>query len=156
MAVTFNINPAERIIILTTTGSSDLAEWVGAMNKVLADPLFRSGFNFLSDRRRQADVPDRAFAQGAVDYLKEHHQKLGSFRWATLADSPAIYGMQRMFTIYSEMRDITARAFNDGAEALAWLKERNEEQPLTSRGESPTGPQSAHGPEYESNHAGPQ
>ena len=123
MAITFLIDPQARIVFLTTSGDSNLSEWTDTMKALLADPLYRPDLNFLSDRRQQSNVPDKKFAQDAADFLKQHANEMGHFRWATLSDSPAVYGMQRMFTIFSEMRGVTAKAFTDYDEACQWLQE---------------------------------
>ena len=123
MAVTFRIDPDARIVFLTTIGDSCLSEWTEAMNAVLADPLYRPGSNFISDRREQSDVPDKEFAKGAADFLRQHSHEMGHYRWASLSNNPAVYGMQRMFAIFSEIRGVVATAFNDYEEAYRWLRE---------------------------------
>jgi hypothetical protein len=123
MAVSFRIDPHSRIVFITTAGDSGLSEWTDVMNAILADSLYRPGFNFLSDRRQQSNVPAKEFAKAAADFLKQHAGQMGQFRWATLSDNPAVYGMQRMFTIFSEMRGVTAKAFDDYEEACEWLRE---------------------------------
>src|SRR5256885_10720743 len=52
MAVTYRIEPGERIVYLTTTGESSFAEWRDAMMAALSDPAYRRGFNFRSEERR--------------------------------------------------------------------------------------------------------
>lgn len=112
----------ERIVFLTTTGDSSFAEWSATMLKVLADPLYCPGFNFLSDRRQQTSVPTTEFAKGASVFLQLHSAEMGHCKWAAVSNNSAIYGMQRMFSIYSEMQGIQAQAFNDYEEALEWVR----------------------------------
>jgi hypothetical protein len=121
MAVTYSIDTDQRIVILTTIGDSSFAEWSEAMLEVLAAPQYRPGFNFLSDRRQQTSVPTTDFARGAAIFLQLHSAEMGNFRWAAVSNTSAIYGMQRMFSIYSEMKGVQARAFNDYQEALEWV-----------------------------------
>src|SRR3954469_12524133 len=99
MAVTYRIDPDERVVYLTTTGDSSFTEWEEKLLAVLSDPAYRPGFNFLSDRRPETDVPDPLFARSAADFLNEHLEEMGSFKWAAVSSNPAIYGMQRMFSI---------------------------------------------------------
>ncbi|HYJ45050.1 MAG TPA: hypothetical protein VEV81_00455, partial [Pyrinomonadaceae bacterium] len=82
MAVTYRIDPDERVVYLTTIGDSSFREWREKMLVVLSDPAYRPGFNFLSDRSQQTDVPDPVFARGAAEFLNEHSREMGSFRWA--------------------------------------------------------------------------
>src|SRR5947209_6146527 len=102
MAVTYYIDPDERIVYLTTIGESSLTEWNEAMLAALADTSYRRGFSFLSDRTKESDVPNSEFAKGAADFLMRHREEMGSFRWAGVSQNAAIYGMQRMFSILSE------------------------------------------------------
>src|SRR3954469_9426642 len=100
MAITYHIDPLERIVFLTTTGESSLSEWRAAMEAILEAPRYQPGFNFLSDRRQETDVPNTEFAKGAADFLKDHSQEMGNFRWAAVSHNSAVYGMQRMFSIF--------------------------------------------------------
>jgi hypothetical protein len=72
------------------------------MRAVLADSSYRSGFNFLSDRREESDVPHTSSARGAADFLMRHREEMGSYLWAAASNNAAIYGMQRIFSILSE------------------------------------------------------
>ncbi|MDQ3820720.1 MAG: hypothetical protein M3362_23965 [Acidobacteriota bacterium] len=121
MPVSYRIDPEEKIVYLTTVGDSSLAEWTEVMLTVLTDPSYQPGFNFLSDRRGESDVPSVEFAQGAASFLKLHRKEMGSFRWAAVSDRPAIYGMQRMFAVFSEMKGIQAEVFSDFENARQWL-----------------------------------
>jgi hypothetical protein len=121
MPVTYRIDPRDRMVYLNTAGEFSFAEWRDAMLAVLADPLYRPGFNFLSDRRQETTTPDPESARGAVDFLSDHAEQMGRFRWAAVSNNPAIFGMQRMFTILAEMKGIPAVAFTDEAAALRWL-----------------------------------
>src|SRR2546422_15150 len=102
MAVTYRIDAEERIVYLTTTGESSFAEWRDAMLSVLSDPAYEKGFNFLSDRRAQADLPDTEFARDAAWFLRGHSGAMGDCRWAAVAGRDALYGMARMFSTFSE------------------------------------------------------
>ena len=106
MAVNYRSDPDERIVYLTTTGESSLAEWREAMLAALSDSSYQPGFNFLSNRRLEKDVPDTQFARGAADFLKLHNEEMGAYRWAAVSNNAAVYGMQRMFSIFSEMNGV--------------------------------------------------
>ena len=126
MAITSRIDPHEHIVYLTTVGDSSFAEWKSAMEAILADPSYRPGFTFLSDRRNQSDVPSANFAHEAVDFLARHSTEMGSFRWAAVTANTAVYGMARMFSIISELKGVRAQAFTDYDEALAWVREQQD------------------------------
>lgn len=96
------------------------------MEAVLAGPSYRPGFNFLSDRRMQTDVPSANFVREAADFLTRRSQEMGGFRWAGVAYNTPVYGMARMFSIISELKGVRARAFDDYDEALAWARGHDE------------------------------
>jgi hypothetical protein len=121
VAVTYRIAPDERVVYLTTTGEATFAEWRGAVLSALSDPDYRKGFNFLSDRRDQADVPDTGFVKAAAAFLREHSAVIDGCRWATVAGRDALYGMARMFSTFSEGTCIRVAAFRDYEDALRWL-----------------------------------
>ena len=123
MAVTYHIEPDERIVYLTTVGESSFAEWRDAMLSALSDPRYRRGMGFLSDRRKETDVPDPEFARAAAQFLMQHEDEMGGSRWAAVSNQPAVYGMQRMFSILSEATGVTAAAFTDFEQARRWLLE---------------------------------
>lgn len=123
MAVTYSIEPGERIVYLTTTGESSFAEWEAAMSAALADPAYQKGFNFLSDRRTQANVPDTDFTRGAVAFFKAHSSGLDGCRWAVVSGRDAVYGMSRMFAMLSEGTCVRVEAFRDYEDARRWLLE---------------------------------
>ena len=121
MAVTYHIEPDERIVYLTTTGNSSFAEWRDAMLSALSDPQYRRGMGFLSDRRGETDVPDPEFAREAAQFFMQHEGEMAGSRWAAVSNNTAVYGMQRMFSILSEATGVTAAAFRDFERARRWL-----------------------------------
>lgn len=121
MAVTYRIAPDERIVYLTTIGTSTFAHWREAVLSALSDPAYRHGFNFLSDRRDQANVPDAEFAKAAAAFLSEHSDVMGGCRWAAVAGRDALYGMARMFSTFSDGTCIQVAAFRDYEDAKRWL-----------------------------------
>jgi hypothetical protein len=123
MAVTYSIEPGERIVYLTVTGESSLAEWEAAMSAALADPAYQKGFNFLSDRRAQTNVPDTGFTKGAIAFFQAHSSEFDGCRLAAVSDRDAVYGMSRMFAMLSEGTCVRVEAFRDYEDARRWLRE---------------------------------
>jgi hypothetical protein len=121
MAVTYRIAPDERIVYLTTTGESAFTQWRDAVLSALSDPAYRAGFNFLSDRRDQTDVPDMEFVSAAAALLRQYSAAIDGCRWATVAGRDALYGMARMFSTFSEGTCIQVAAFREYEDARGWL-----------------------------------
>ena len=121
MPVTSRIDPRERVVYLTITGRSPFEEWEGALRRVLADPAYVKGFNFLTDRRGQRDAPRQDFALKVLRFLVAHTPEMGRYRWAAVTPWPAPFGTLRMFSILAEEADIHVEAFSDYDEARRWL-----------------------------------
>ena len=121
MAITYRIDAGERIVYLATRGESNFAEWRDAMLAALSDPAYRRGFNFLSDRSEETDVPDPEFTRAAAQFVRQHRRDLGGARWAAVSASDAVFGMQRLFISLSAATGVTVRAFRDHEAARRWL-----------------------------------
>lgn len=121
MTVTYRINPRERIVQLTVTGVSPFEEWEAALLRVLADPEYVRGFNFLTDRRLQSDVPGPDFPRMVLRFLVAHAPEMGRYRWAAVSPIEATILTLHMFSILIEELDIHVDAFTDYEEARRWL-----------------------------------
>lgn len=121
MAITYLIDPGKRIVYLTVTGKSTFDEWESVLRRVLADPAYVKGFNFLTDRRRQRDMPGPDFTLRVLRLLVSHTSEMGRYRWAAVTPWPAPFSTLRMFSILAEEADIRVEAFGDYEEAQRWL-----------------------------------
>jgi hypothetical protein len=121
MAVTYRIDPRERVVYLTITGESPFAEWAAALRRVLADPAYVRGFNFLTDRRGQTDVPEPEFPRQVLSFLVAYVAEMGRYRWAAVSTREATFQTMRMISILAEEADIRVEAFGDYEEARRWL-----------------------------------
>jgi hypothetical protein len=121
VAITYHIEPEERLVYLTVTGESSFPEWEGVMRRVLKDPAYRKGFNFLTDRRGQSKMPGPDFTLKVLRLLVSHTSEMGRYRWAAVTPRPAPFGTLRMFSILAEEAAIHVEAFSDYDEAKRWL-----------------------------------
>lgn len=121
MAIEYRIDPEDRVVYLTVTGESSFPEWEAAMRRVLADPAYVRGFNFLTDRRGQSNAPEPEFPLWALRFLVGHTPEMGRYRWAAVSNSEATFQAVRMFAILAEETDIRIEAFRDYDEARRWL-----------------------------------
>lgn len=121
MAVTHRIDSQDAVVYLTVTGVSPFGEWEAAMRRVLADPAYVRGFDFLTDRRGQTDVPGPEFPRQVLRFLLEHTPEMGRYHWAAVSPREATFQTIRMFSILAEEADIHVRAFRDYEEARRWL-----------------------------------
>lgn len=121
VAINYRIDTRERVVYLTITGESPFDEWEGALRRVLADPAYVKGFNFLTDRRGQSDMPGQDFPLKVLRLLISHTGEMGRYRWAAVIPWPAPFGTLRMFAILAEEADIHVEAFSDYDTARRWL-----------------------------------
>lgn len=121
LAITYRIDPRERIVYLTVTGESPFEEWEDVLRRVLADPAYVKRFNFLTDRRGQSVMPGPDFTLKVLRLLVAHTSEMGRYRWAAVTPWPAPFGTLRMFSILAEEADIHIEAFTDYDEAQRWL-----------------------------------
>jgi hypothetical protein len=117
LAVNYRIDPRERVVYLTVTGEFSGDEWEATLRRVLADPAYVKGFNFLTDRRGQSGVPGPDFTLRVLRFLVAHTPEMGRYRWAAVTPVPAPFGTLRMFSILAEEADIHVEAFGDYDEA---------------------------------------
>lgn len=121
LAVTYRIDPQERIVYLNVTGQSSFDEWQAAMERVLADPAYLRRFNFLTDRRGQIDVPEPEFARKVLRFLVARTLEMGRYRWAAVSNTEATFTALRMFSVLAEEADIRVEVFRDFDAARRWL-----------------------------------
>jgi hypothetical protein len=121
MAVNYRIDPRERVVHLTVTGHSTFREWESALRRVLADPAYAKGFDFLTDRRGQSNDPEPDYPLWALRFLTAHLPEMGHYRWAAVSHAEATFQAVRMFSILAEEAGIHIEAFGDYDEARRWL-----------------------------------
>jgi hypothetical protein len=121
MPTTYRIVPHEGIVYLKTVGQSSFEEWRDALLGALADPAYRPGFGFPSDRRQQAAPPSADFAASITEFLKGRAGEMGRLRWATVSAVEAVYETLRAYSVIAERAGVELRVFKDIEEARWWL-----------------------------------
>lgn len=121
MALTYSIDPDSRLVTLTGDQIPDFGEWQATMLIVLADPAFRPGFDFLTDRRRGEEAPTVEYLRRAVSFLDLNRGRLERCRWAVVVRGPAAYGMGRMAEAFSVDTSVEMRVFTEISDAQEWL-----------------------------------
>lgn len=120
MSVIYSIDRGERVVYLTTVGEPSFNEWRDTLLRVFSDPTFKTGFNFISDRRRGA-VPDREFVEQEIVFVREHEREFGCCRWAAVVPNPATDEAARTVTSRAGLENIEVGFFYDLAEARRWV-----------------------------------
>jgi len=120
MPVLYAIDPAGRLVHLVTVGEASFHEWRDALLRVFADPAYRPGFNFISDRRR-CEVPSRVFAEQVAALARKHEGELGRCRWAVVTAGLGADDAARAIKCRAGLSDVEAGYFFDLEDARRWL-----------------------------------
>jgi hypothetical protein len=127
MPLQYRIDSNQSLIYLTAADPLTFADWQSALDAVLADPCFKQGFGFISDRRQiladksMEDLPKMA------GYLRMHARQLGKCRWAVVvpAEAKVAHGWA---VVASELVDgstqIEPAVFTDVNAAVSWATQR--------------------------------
>lgn len=92
-----------------------------AVDAVLSDPAFESGFDVLTDHTRLTRFLTAEEARAVAGHLATHRERLAGARWAIVTANPASFGMMRVLGALLEDSGIQVRPFTDAAAAEAWL-----------------------------------
>ena len=120
MSVIYSVDAVEHVVYLTTVGEPSFDEWRDTLLAVFSDPSFKTGFNFVSDRRR-ATPPSRKFIEQEVVFVREHEREFGRCRWAAVVPNPATDSIAREVTGRAGMSQVDVAFFYDLAEARKWV-----------------------------------
>jgi hypothetical protein len=122
LAVTYRIDPDERIVYLDTTATPTFEEWHDAMQALLSDPAFETDFDFLSSRGPDAGPPTSEFTQKAAAFYRDNQARFGRCRWASVvAGDATTYDTIRKLALMSDGTNIQVMVFRDAEEARRWL-----------------------------------
>lgn len=119
--VSYRIVPEEKVVYLTVVGGAPFGSFVDALQFTLADPAYRSGFDFICDRTRYTALPEMSDVRQAADFFKHHAGVMGQFRWAMVSRNPVLQRMQGMFAVLSETWGTRSEVFKDIDDARRWL-----------------------------------
>jgi len=122
MPLSIRIDPDARVVWIRGSGNLTQAEILEALAGMVGDPLFEPGCPQLCDLRDVAGVEAageelRAVAAEAAAL----GSRLGSGKLAVVAGHPVVYGLSRMYEVFTEDLDIEVQTFRDRDEAMKWL-----------------------------------
>jgi hypothetical protein len=132
MGMRHTIDESSGIVRMTWDGKATVADWVVTMDLIQADPRFRSGLKFLSDRRTCTAIPTPDEIQVSVDYFVKHQARLGHTHWAIVVHDILDYGMMRLGETMAGPL-ITMAYFEKEAAAERWVTELRTRSPSRER-----------------------
>jgi hypothetical protein len=115
---TVEILPEQCLVRFTYHHHPTYREWSQMMHVVFSDAKFRSGFNFLFDKRGAGEAATGEYAEAVAAFYRRHMDKLG--RCAIVVQGLLAFGMSRMTEAYCTGDRV--RTFSDVDEAMAWLR----------------------------------
>jgi hypothetical protein len=127
MTFSYQIEAPESLVTIAYDEPVTFERWRATMRRIFGDPSYRSGFNFLGDRRGVNTTPRVSYVEAVVEFLLAHASELEGAKWANLvpAGDQAMFGMGYMVDLMTEGRGpLAVRTFDDHVAAVAWLAER--------------------------------
>jgi hypothetical protein len=121
MPVEITVETANRLVVFRVTGNPDIREMVASVDRALADPLYQSGYNFLSDRRMVDAPPGPDIVDAAVRFLESNQERLNVRRWAFVVSDLENYRIGRKASILAEPIPTEVEIFTNLDEARRWI-----------------------------------
>ena len=121
MAFSFRIDTKHSIVLFKATEILSTNDVLTCVEKVVADPEFRSEFDHLVDLRQVTDF--EASSEDVKTRATRNHddKRLNASRIAIVTSSDLVFGMSRMYAILMEDAPITVRVFRNMEDAMTWL-----------------------------------
>jgi hypothetical protein len=120
--LSYRIDAPCRLVLVTGTGEAQAPEWLELFDRVLADPAHRPGMDFLIDRSRITSIPTRETVTAIVGYYAGHGAELGRCKVASVTANDAVFGMNRMASVFAEETTVSVQVFRDRDSAYHWLR----------------------------------
>jgi hypothetical protein len=121
MPLTYRIDPAQRIVIITGD-YAEPAEWRTLLGALATDPGYRHGFSFIRDLRSSEHPVSAEAVVGIIAVVRAYWPKLGAHR-AAIVTRPGVDMPAVMAEALADDEDIPLRAFTSYADALDWVRE---------------------------------
>lgn len=121
MPVSYEIDTASGSVRTRCFGDVTLAEAVDHFRALGADPATPKRPSVLVDLRETTSLPETDQLRAIAKEVARLDQKLQWGACAIVASRDAVYGISRMFAVYTEQSFSSVRVFRELAEAEAWL-----------------------------------
>lgn len=123
MPYRFNIDTAVNTAFVQFYGDYVREDGIEASRKILVDPAYIRGLNFLKDYSaiRVPKDYDFRFAAAAQSRHAQVYAQVPLFRNVLVAEESAVFGTLRQYCTLSESGPVDNRAFQSLSEATKWL-----------------------------------
>jgi hypothetical protein len=127
MPLHYRIDTSQSLVYLTAVDPLTFVDWQATLNAVLADPHFKTGLSFISDRRRVVADKSMEDLPKMAGYLRQHARDLGRCRWAVVVpvDVKPAHGWAVVASeLVAGSTQIEPAVFTDVNAAVAWATKR--------------------------------
>lgn len=123
MESSYSIQPADNLVRMQVWGELTVEGLIDLINRVGADPYYRSGMHAIADLRRSFGNWDYSEIQRYRDYVV-HIAGKRQCRWAAVVKPGTLVAVGHVVIVISEVvRDsIDMQLFEDPQMALRWIK----------------------------------
>jgi hypothetical protein len=123
MPLSLRVDAAARTVWARAWGSLSRADVVGGLHVMAEDSRFGPGFAQVFDLREVVELEiTTGELRGIASLAAGLTDRLGAGRLALVSDRPAIFGMCRMYEVFSESLPVDVRVFRDFDEAVSWIR----------------------------------
>ena len=120
MALSYEVSPEQRLIIVTEKGPYWREDVNNFQDKLLADNRIVSGMRMLVDANGAKPHLSFTDLQEVSRPLQQMFER-GIVRMALVSRSTFVYSIGRTFGVFAELLPVQVKAFRDVSEAVAWL-----------------------------------
>jgi len=123
MPILYRIIPDKKIAYIKASGKVNADEIMIEGARMFAETDWENGFNILCDYREitEFDLSNEDIKKIA-NQDKVHEPIFDKSKCAVVATSKLIFGLSRMWEIFSEDTSLTTMVFRDIREAIDWLE----------------------------------
>lgn len=123
MPISYRIDHAVGRIVVTLTDPFDIAE-VEVYNRTLfADPQFKTGYDLLADMRIQRYNLSAMLLRGQAERAGQLKSRFSGRQALVCHDNRLLYGMSRLYEVFSRPFGLDVRVFTRMERAEEWLDE---------------------------------
>jgi len=121
MPVTYELDPQARFIRTSCTGDVAFEEVIGHFRELETDPLLPARLDVLLDLRETRSLPDSRQLRSVAEQIGNLKPRVKWGACAVVASHDALYGMSRVFEVFTEELFADVRVFRGLDEAERWL-----------------------------------
>lgn len=121
MPVTYQLDPGAGFIEVRCIGDVTLEQILVHLREVEADPSLPERLDVLLDVNEQTSVPQTSELRGVTRGLERLAKNVRWGACAIVASSDVLFGMGRMFAVFTEPLFAKASVFREREAATRWL-----------------------------------